>query len=543
LEITYIGELDEAAAPKKANKRKLAVVTTYDELCGIAGFSRCLVRALEPHFDLRVFDLDQFLLRQTDRLGRKKADAHFKAICRQIKKFDIVNLQLEFGTLGATEKDIFRRFRWLCHAAPELSVTFHTVPRGEIIDWEAFWGNVRRFKFGQAMKVATSTERLIAARTYSILRKYGRFRKLSLIVHTRRDRRYLEVIQDFKHVHDHPLSFLQLEDVSRVLEEAKRNPFASLVEVPEKHKAIGVFGFLSAYKGFETAIRALRYLPEDHHLYIFGGVHPNDIPQKRTAAYVRKLMQEVATDHTLLDRLLGAPADDADALENDRARSEPRPIQLSLESVAHAHDLVKGMKDSLVKRVHFIGALSDEEFFTAMASCDVVVLPYQEVMQSSSGPASLSIELGKRTLLSRTRGFLQLGRYFPRRLEYFDVGNHLQLAYMISQAAAAKSYPERPVSMETLCQMYVGIHAAGKRRPVDVGNESETSIPVAGNGASSTQPASVAVLPMDAVGLNVPGAGDPTGADAARQLRRYLRKTLPGSASPKATSDDKTAPN
>jgi hypothetical protein len=91
--------------------------------------------------------------------------------------------------------------------------------------------------------------------------------------------------------------------------------------------------------------------------------------------------------------------------------------------------------------------------------------------------------------------------------------------------------------------MYVGIHAAGKRRPVDVGNESEAPIQVAGNGASATRPVPVPALPMDAVGLKAAGAGDPTGADAARQLRRYLRKTLSGSASSKATADDKTAPN
>jgi glycosyltransferase involved in cell wall biosynthesis len=43
--------------------------------------------------------------------------------------------------------------------------------------------------------------------------------------------------------------------------------------LPEDAKLIGVFGFLSRYKGFETAIRAMRHLPSDHHLLIFCGVH------------------------------------------------------------------------------------------------------------------------------------------------------------------------------------------------------------------------------------------------------------------------------
>jgi len=484
-------------------------------------------------------------------LGRRKADKHFKAICRELKTFDVVNLQLEFGTLGAVEKDIFRRFRWLCHAAPELSVTFHTVPRGDSIEWDAFWSYARRFKFGQAWGVINSSAKTTAKRTYSILRKYARFKKLSLIVHTRRDRRFLEVIQDFKHVYDHPLSFLQLNDVSRVLEEAKRNPFSSLVKVPENQKVVGVFGFLSAYKGFETPIRALRYLPDDHHLYIFGGVHPNDIPQKRISTYVEKLMREVIADHTLLDRLLGVPAPDDDPLLATVPAKEPEkrpPIQLSLESVAHAHDLVKGRDDSLVNRVHFVGALSDEEFYAAMASCDVVVLPYQEVMQSSSGPASLSIELGKRTLLSRTRGFLQLGKYFPNRLEFFDVGNHLQLVSMIKQSGVERLYPKRPVSMETLCQMYVGIHTPGERPQMDESDEvGETpGIEVATN-VVSTRRVSVAALPIDGIGVKATEAGDPGRfgpvRSEARWLRRYVRNGLLRSARSKATSDNKATPN
>lgn len=217
MQITRLPKLADITGSRKSKKRRLAVVTTYDELCGIAGFSRCLVRALEPHFDLKVFDLDQFLLRQTDSLGRRKADKHFKAICRKLAKFDVVNLQLEFGTLGALEKDIFRRFGWLLKAAPELSVTFHTVPRKGGIDWEILWGYLRRFRFSDAMTYVKSQDSATARRTYSMLRKYARRRHLKLLVHTRRDRRFLEVVQDFKHVYDHPLSFLQLEEISEVL--------------------------------------------------------------------------------------------------------------------------------------------------------------------------------------------------------------------------------------------------------------------------------------------------------------------------------------
>lgn len=529
MQITRIG-LPESPEPRKTKKRKLAVVTTYDDLCGIAGFSRCLVKALEPHFDLKVFDLDQFLLRQTDPLGRRKADRHFKAICRQLAKFDVVNLQLEFGTLGALEKDIFRRLSWLMKASRELSVTFHTVPRREGIDWELVRSHLRKMRFADAMAHIKSLDRTTAKRTYSMLRRYGRFRRLSLIVHTRRDRRYLEVVQDFKRVYDHPLSFLQLEDVSRVLGEAKRNRFGTLVQVPEGAKAVGVFGFLSAYKGFETAIRAMRYLPSDHHLYIFGGVHPNDIPQKRTQTYVQKLMREVTTDHTLLDRLLGmgsAPTDPQEIVETPltaaaaaAAAATRSPVNVTLDSVSDARELVQGLSDSLVSRVHFVGALSDEEFYLAMASCDVVVLPYQEVMQSSSGPASLSIELGRRTLLSRTRGFLQLGRYFPRRLEYFDVGNHLQLASLLKHPADTAAYPERPVSMETLCKMYVDIHARQKAQLEVAAEDEEEQVAAPAHEERVVEAVKEPVVPASLATANADGFDVRVGANGTVHIRK-----------------------
>ncbi len=66
-------------------------------------------------------------LRSPHRRVRKLADRHVKEICRAIRRFDAVNLQLEYGTLGRYGRDIYRRFCWLTAAAPRLSVTFHTL--------------------------------------------------------------------------------------------------------------------------------------------------------------------------------------------------------------------------------------------------------------------------------------------------------------------------------------------------------------------------------------------------------------------------------
>lgn len=42
---------------------RLAIVSTYDQLCGIAAYTKALVPQLESEFDIEVFDLDQQRLR------------------------------------------------------------------------------------------------------------------------------------------------------------------------------------------------------------------------------------------------------------------------------------------------------------------------------------------------------------------------------------------------------------------------------------------------------------------------------------------------
>ena len=133
-------------------------------------------------------------------------------------------------------------------------------------------------------------------------------------------------------------------------------------------------------------------------------------------------------------------------------------MNLSVGSEAGVRALVEGRSDSLANRIHFMGALSDEQFCLGMATCDAVVLPYLEVGQSSSGSASQAIELGCRILISRTQAFLQLGRYFPGRLEYFDIGNHLELASHLRAAGPPGPYPPQAVGPPSLREIYLAAH-------------------------------------------------------------------------------------
>jgi hypothetical protein len=119
-----------SSSPVSLPRRRetLAIVSTSSRLCGIAAYTAALQRQLADAFDITVFNLDQYLMRNLHRRVRKLADRRIKEICRELRRFDVVNLQLEHGTLGRYGSDIYRRFCWLADAAPRLSVTFHTLP-------------------------------------------------------------------------------------------------------------------------------------------------------------------------------------------------------------------------------------------------------------------------------------------------------------------------------------------------------------------------------------------------------------------------------
>lgn len=258
---------------------RLALVSTYSELCGIAAYTRSLEKQLTDVFDVTVFDLNQYLLRNTHARVRKFGDRHIQEICRELKDFDAVNLQLEHGTLGRNAGDIFRRFSWITRAAPLLSVTFHTMFDASAFDYARWLKVIARFKFAEAVAMRADYNRthLLSAGIGTRLRRAQRFKPVAIVVHTRRDMWHMKYVHGLRNVFDHPLSFLSGSEAEEIRRAASRRRFPILDAVPRDARLVGVFGFIGRYKGLETVIRALHHLPDDHHLLIFGGVHPNEI--------------------------------------------------------------------------------------------------------------------------------------------------------------------------------------------------------------------------------------------------------------------------
>lgn len=412
----------------------MAIISTYGTLCGIAGYTHRLEKYLGDQFEVEVLRLNQSLLKSELPRGMKLGNEHIEQMARRLSEFDCVNIQYEPGTLASLPGLAYRRLANLVHASPAVSITFHTFKRAEHFP---FWPTVKHFvrgRWGSMVKdfIEWRHDRWIGGRVFSLIRSQMKRKPVSIIVHTPREAEYLKLEHGFTNVHDHPLSFLTEADAAAAQSVASRSAFPQLAGLPREAKLVGVFGFISPYKGTATAIRALRFLPDDYHLVIFGGIHPNEIkPHVEINAYLDRVLGEMSG-------LESDPTQQADASQGDPGVRLRRHIDVS-------------------GRVHFMGSLDDAEFVRGMCLCHSTVFPYLEVGQTSSGPISIAIELGCRVFAARNHAFMQLAKYHPNRIEFFDIGNHHELADHILHPQVTQP-PEPKISYRSNIKVYASAH-------------------------------------------------------------------------------------
>ena len=191
---------------------------------------------------------------------------------------------------------------------------------------------------------------------------------------------------------------------------------------------IGAFGFISSYKGYETLIHALKELPEDYHLYLFGGQHPASVAENVPLdPYIESLVELIKekNDEVVVDarrRLM------------PYGRGRITPADTSPEMAKKMEGaLSRLLSYDLARRVHFIGELSDPHFIEALRGCDAVVLPYLEVGQSMSGVIALAIECGANLYCARNKSFAEVMKYYGEVFVSFDIGNYVELAQKIQR--------------------------------------------------------------------------------------------------------------
>ncbi|MCI0363939.1 MAG: hypothetical protein L0Y44_14840 [Phycisphaerales bacterium] len=427
----------------RPRKPTLAIISTYGTLCGIAGYTHRLEAYLSSRFHIEVLPLNQAVLKSERPRGMKLGNRHIAELAQLLHQYDFVNIQYEPGTLASMPDLAYKRLKKLVKAAPAVSVTFHTFRFDDRLPIRPLLRHLARGRLrGAADELFEWRQsKWIGTKVFNLLKRQRKKKPVSLIVHTAREADFLKMEHGFTNVFEHPLAFLTEPEAAAAHRAASRARFPELASLPPDIKLIGVFGFISTYKGTITAVRALRCLPENYHLVIFGGVHPQEIRNKEE---INEYL------HRVLGEAFGAPPFEVEPT------NKPRRAMAALQNKQIKE------RENISHRVHFMGSLDDSEFIKGMCVCDATVFPYLEVGQTSSGPISIAIELGCRVVAARNHLFTQLARYHPDRFDFFEIGNHQELAARILHPYASPDRPAR-YSYRSNVETYCAAHQAMAR--------------------------------------------------------------------------------
>ena len=167
------------------NKETLAIVSSYDELCGNASYTKALVKELSQHFDVTVVPLDVELLRNGN---NKRIKQHIQKTCGQIRTFDCVNIQLEAGLFGGKISSIQNNFLAVAKASKKLVVTMHRYQSREkypgilALGKHLLFRSIKRYV--KEWKIAYANNRYVPF--YHSVIKYCQSNDIPIIAHTKK---------------------------------------------------------------------------------------------------------------------------------------------------------------------------------------------------------------------------------------------------------------------------------------------------------------------------------------------------------------------
>jgi len=401
-------------------KKKLAIVSSYGELCGNATYSEALRIGFSKYFDVKVFALPVRLLNETNNSSKKMAQKIMDDFSAELKEFDYVNIQFERGLYGLTNSDVYNNFVKLASACPKTMVTVHRYDLPMSFLNRGCLKNFLSLQLKAGLQSFISTfKNNYAAKVYKEILAFCEKKKIGVMVHTSRERFLISMKFEKLNIFDCPISFLNKELLLKYKSEANRELFLKENGFDEKDVVIGIFGFVSEYKGHHVAIKALKYLPENYKLAIFGGQHPGSIKQGMVVdPYINSLL-------TLINQ------------------------------------------EELEKRVQFCGALDDDGFINALLCSDFNLLPYFETGQSGSGVASLSLETGGKLIMSQNLAFIELSKYAKNAFKMFSIGNYIELADCILNfkkplTQGLEAYFEK-YNLDEMVKVYMRYFESGSR--------------------------------------------------------------------------------
>lgn len=400
-----------------AKRKRLAIVSSWNENCGNASYTYALKCGFERHYDVEILPLDLFLLQKTGRVFIRLGDKHIEDLAARLRDFDCVNIQFEAGLYGNNIKDMRRRVMMLIKAAPNLILTMHRV---DMIEGTTLDFVVKSFEKLSFKPFFEGKYRNEFANLYGDIilrcREAARKKNVWVMVHTKRERRLVNAAYKMENCVDFPLCFLDAEARSQIQANYNPDSVRERYALPPNAKMMGGFGYISNYKGFETLIHAIAVLPKDWHLLVVGSQHPQSVkPWLNIDPYLELLLKEI------------------EGVGRDEAKKAPEWLNAKIRINGEIRDLaaLREQAHALMDRVRFVGNVDDDEFTFLLRNVDATVLPYLEVGQSMSGVVSLAVESGARLFCSNNLSFAEARRYYGRVYGNFDIGNYVEIAQKV----------------------------------------------------------------------------------------------------------------
>ena len=391
---------------------KIGIVSSYSDLCGNATYTKALQKEFEREgHTVEICDLKSIYFNTSDKTLQKKGDELITEFCKKIPSLDYVNLQIEQILYGKTLKMTLRHISQLIDACKDssFSLTFHSIPHSLLKKQKRGLKKII-YNIKEKFRKKLTWESVIDQCIRSAAKKNG-----IIIVHNKRERQ--KILSKFPNanVKDHPLALYDLDTIEEIKQNFSKKDFTNRYQINSDKKYISCFGFMNKNKSFETAIMALKFLPEEYCLCLWGGQHPLTFSWLPNGSDYTKMLIEMVIENKL---------------EN---------------------------------RVFFMGAqTSDDDMLQAMLFSDYVVLPYLEVGQNASANASIAVSIAENAFLSRNDCFTELKRYSGEAFFSFDMGNYMELANKIITLPNKKDIEKNRkkffenYNVKTNCSMYLG---------------------------------------------------------------------------------------
>jgi len=250
-------------SPRSASGPRVLHFTTWDEACGIAGYARDLIGALDARGVVNgIYPVNRAVLRG---MTFETTRNWLNVLAEQARGYDVLHIQHEFSFFGPLERMpepnelFFGLLDRLQKDGTPTVVTFHTEPYF-IPHRPTPMQRARRFVHGGFHR--WKSKRYLGSKT----------RNLRALVHAEKTRGSL--INSGVHADLVSVIPMGIKPRAEAVNKLSKAEAKARLGLSPDCVLLTLFGFVSEYKGHLTALEAMVNLPEKFALAIVGGPHP-----------------------------------------------------------------------------------------------------------------------------------------------------------------------------------------------------------------------------------------------------------------------------